>query len=89
MKFDEQEDERCPKASPLTLAGVLKAPIESEEGERRVKPTKKRMTVETEELRDQALTTISEEGANSEEAGGEGLVYEAYSEKPVLPLTID
>ena len=72
MKFDEKDNERCPKTSPLNLAGVLKAPVESEEGERRVKPTKKRMTVETEELRDQAPTTISEEGANSEEAGGGG-----------------
>ena len=47
VKFNEEEDERCPKTLPLTLIGVLKAPIESEEGERRVKPTKKRKRVKT------------------------------------------
>ena len=45
VKFNEEEDERCHKTLPLTLIGVLKAPIESEEGERRVKPTKKRKRV--------------------------------------------
>ena len=67
VKFDEQEDERCPKCSPLTLTRVLKSPIESEEGERRVNPTKKRKRAETKELRDQAPTVVSEEGADSEE----------------------
>ena len=76
VKFNEEEEERCPKASPLTLARVLKAPVESEEGEIRDK-TKKRKRAETEEPRDQAPTTVSEEGASSEERGGG--CYEAYS----------
>ena len=37
VKFNEWEEERCPKASPLTLAGVLQVPLESEEEERREK----------------------------------------------------
>ena len=35
VKFSEEEEKRCLKASPLTLAEVLKALVESEEGERR------------------------------------------------------
>ena len=35
MKFNENEEGRSPKASPLTLVGFLKALVESEEGERR------------------------------------------------------
>ena len=69
VKFNEEEEERCPKTSPLTLARVLKAPIESEEGERRVKPTKKRNRIETEEQRDQAPTIVFDEGDNSERGG--------------------
>ena len=34
VKFNEEEEERCPKTSPLTLVGILKALVESEEGER-------------------------------------------------------
>ena len=41
VKFNEEEEERCPKASPLTLARILKAPVESEEGERREDKEKK------------------------------------------------
>ena len=37
VKFNEEGEERCPKASPVTLVGVLKAPVESEKGERREK----------------------------------------------------
>ena len=33
VKFNEVEEERCSKASPLTLVGVFKALVESEEGE--------------------------------------------------------
>ena len=43
VKFNEEDEERCPKASPLTLARVLKAPVESEEGERREKTKKRKM----------------------------------------------
>ena len=65
VKFNEVEEERCPKVSPLTLVGVFKAPIESEEGERREKPTRKRKRLETKEMRDQALTAAFGEGNNS------------------------
>ena len=71
MKFNVEEEERCPKTSPLALIGVLKAPVESEEGERRVKAIKKRKMVETElEHRDHAPTVVSNEGDNNEEKGG-------------------
>ena len=66
--FNEEEEEKCPKTSPLTLVEVLKALVESGEGERRVKPTKKRNRVKTEvEPRNQAPTIVSNEGDNSEE----------------------
>ena len=42
VKFNEEEEERCPKTSPLTLTRVLKAPMEYKEGEIREKPRKKR-----------------------------------------------
>ena len=45
--------------------------MESEEGERRVKPTKKRKRAETEEQRDQAPTLVSDEGGSSERGGVE------------------
>ena len=35
VKFNEEEEEMCPKTLPLTLIGILKAPVESEEEERR------------------------------------------------------
>ena len=87
MKFNDEEDERCPKTSPLTLTGFLKAPVESQEGERRENPTGKRkgveteveMARETEELRDQVPKNISNEGESSEEKGG----FEADLEKLV------
>ena len=84
VKFNEVEEERCPKASPLTLARVFKAPIESEEGERREKPTKKKKRAETEEMRDQALVAASGEGNNSERGG-----YEAHLEQLMLSSTTD
>ena len=84
VKFNEVEEERCPKASPLTLAGVFKAPAESEEGERIKKPTRKMKMAETEEMRHQAPTDASGEG-NSSEGGG----YEAHLEQPVLSPTIN
>ena len=67
VNFNEEEDERCPKTSHLTLDGVFKAPMDSEEGERRVKPTKKTKMVETEaENINQSSTVASSEGDNSE-----------------------
>ena len=70
VKFNDEEEERCPKTSPLTFIGVLKAPMESEEGEMREKPPRKRKRVETEELRDQAPTTVSDKGESTEKRGG-------------------
>ena len=84
VKFDKQEDERYPKASPLTLAGVLKALVESEEGEKREKPTKKRKRVETTENRDQASTATFGEGDSSEGGG-----FEANLEQSMLSSTIN
>ena len=48
VKFNEEEEERCHKTSPLTFLEVIEAPVESEEGERRVKPKKKIKRVEIE-----------------------------------------
>ena len=42
VKFNEEGEEKCPKASPLTLIGILKALVESEEGERRQKTNKRK-----------------------------------------------
>ena len=63
VKFNEEEEERCLKTSSLTFAGVLKAPMESKERERRVKPTKERKMAETGvKNRDQAPTVALVKG---------------------------
>ena len=49
VKFSEAEEERCSKAFPLSLTGALKAPVESEEGERR-ENSRKRKSAETVEV---------------------------------------
>ena len=84
VKFNEEEEERCLKASLLTLVGVFKAPIESEEGEKREKPTKKRKRAKIKEMRDQAPVATTGEG-NSSEGGG----YEAHLEQLELSPTAD
>ena len=85
LNFNEAEEERCPKASPLTLARVNKALVERNEGERREK-TKKRKKAETlKEPMELAPTVVSNEGASSKEIGE----YEAYEEQPVLSFTVD
>ena len=76
MKFNEAEEERFPKASHLTLAGVRKAPMESGEGERRVKTRKRKRARTTEEPMEPAVITVLEEEAISEENGD----FEAYVE---------
>ena len=53
VKFSKEEEERCQKASPLTLVGVIKPPMESEGRERREK-TRKRKRAELELPKDQA-----------------------------------
>ena len=99
MKFNDEEEERCPKTSPLTLTRVLKAPVESEEEERIEKPTRKikmaknqaKRIRETEDLkgvspvRDQTSTTISNDGESSEKMGG----FEADLEQGVLSPVAD
>ena len=37
VTFSEAEKERCPKAPPITLTGITKGLVESEEGEKRRK----------------------------------------------------
>ena len=83
VKFNEEE-ERCPKAPPLTLPGVLKALVQSEEGEMRVKPTKKRKRAETEEQRDRAPILVSDKGDNNEKGG-----FAETLEQPMLSLIAD
>ena len=62
VKFNEAEEERSPKASPLTLAGVIKALVESEEGERREKPNRKRKREKAvEQPKEPAPTVVSKE----------------------------
>ena len=64
VKFNEEE-EKIPKASPLTLTGALNAPIEGKEVERRRK--KKR----TEEQPKEPVPTLEvEEERDSKERGG-------------------
>ena len=67
VKSNGVEEERYPKASPLTLVGGFKALVESREGERRDKPTRKRKMVETEDIRDQAPTAVSKKGVSNED----------------------
>ena len=75
VKFNEGEEKRCPKASSLTLVGVLKAPVESEEEKRKEKPTIKRKRVETaEQPKEPAPTTVFEKEASTEERED----FEAY-----------
>ena len=62
VKFSEAEEERCLKASPLSLIGALKALVESDEGERRRKM--KRIIVQP---REPAPTVVAEEEMSSEE----------------------
>ena len=96
MKFNGEEEERCPKTSPLTLTTTLKAPVENEEGEMGEKPTRKRKIAETKvartretkefrtvtPIRNKTPTAIFDEGESSVDMGG----FEADLEQPVLPL---
>ena len=85
VRFKEVEEERCPKASPLTFAGALKALVDSEERERREKNIKMKRAEIVEQPREPTLTYVPEEESSSEEMRG----FEAYSEKPVLSSTAD
>ena len=81
VKFNEDK-ERYPKASPLTLAEALKASVESKEGERR-ENTRKRKRAHTEVPKETAPTAVVEEEASSEERGG----FEPYTGQLVLSPT--
>ena len=59
VKLNEEEEERCPKASPLTLVRVSKAPMESKEGERREKIRKRKMVETAEEPREPTPIAMS------------------------------
>ena len=65
VKFNEDE-EQSPKASPLTLIGLLKSPVEGEE-EKRIR---KRKMVETKQPREPVLTVEDEDELEHEERGG-------------------
>ena len=75
VTFSETE-EKCPRSSPLTLTGVIKAPIQGEEVER----TKKRKR-ETLELQ-REVAPPAEEELETEEMG----VVEDYPKQLVLSL---
>ena len=64
VKFNEEE-EKSPKASPLTLTGALKASVEGE----KVKRRRKRKRIE-ERPKEPIPTIEGEEESNSEENGG-------------------
>ena len=80
VTFSETED-KCLKASPITLIGVLKTPAEGEEVER----IKKRKTMEKEQSRETVPTVEAEEEFENEERGG----IKDYTEQPVLSPTIE
>ena len=73
VTFNERE-EKCPRSSPLTLNGVVKAPLQGKKVER----TRKRKRA-TSELQEEAVTTV-EERLETEEMRG----FEDSSEQLVL-----
>ena len=76
VKFNEDE-ENSPKASPLTLTGVLKPPIEGEEVER----IRKRKIVETEQPRE-SVPLVEAEAELKHEKLGFGRLYKSTSALP-------
>ena len=77
VTFSETE-EKCLRSSPLTLIGVLTAPVKVEEVER----TRKRKR-ETSKIQGEAVL-VAEGRLEIEERGGGG--FEDYLEQPVLSL---
>ena len=67
VTFNEVEEQRCPKASPLSLTGALKAPIKNEEDEKRSKRKRR-----VEQPREPVPTEVAKEETSSEQRGGEG-----------------
>ena len=84
VKLSDIEEEKCLKASPLTLAGIIKGPVEDEEGEKR--QIRKRKRVEIVEVpKEPVSTTKPIEESDSEERGG----YEVFLEQQVLSPTAE
>ena len=74
--------EKCPRFSPLTLTGVLKAPVQGEEVER---TRKRKMT--TSELQGEVVPTVEERLETEKKkgrGGGGGGGVEDYPKQPVL-----
>ena len=80
VKFNEEE-EKIPKAFPLTLTGALNAPVEGKEVERRRK--KKR----TEEQPKEPVPTleVEEESDSEERRGGGGGGFKLILSNPCSP----
>ena len=70
VTFSDIENEKCPKASPFTLTGITKGPVENEEEERR---RKRKITME--QPREPFLIVEAEDESENKESGG----YEAHS----------
>ena len=79
VKLSDIEEEKCLKASPLTLTGIIKGPIEGEEGEKR-QSRKRKKTEIVEVPREPVPTTKPIEESDSEKKGG----YEVCLEQPML-----
>ena len=69
VKFNKAGEERCPKASPLTLARALKAPIEGEKGEKREKIRKMKRAETVKQPREPIPTTVLEKESSDEDEG--------------------
>ena len=74
-----------PKASPLTLTGIIIGPIEGEESQIKEKRKKRKRAKAMEVPREPVSTTKHEEEIHSEEREG----FEAHSEQPLLSPTTE
>ena len=78
VKFSDIKEEKCSKASPLTLIGITKGPVEGEE-EERIENSRKRLRAKTVEVpKEPVLRTEHAVESDNEEGEGGGRVYEAY-----------
>ena len=80
VTFSDIEEEKCLKASHLTLTRITKGLVENEEGARR---RKRKITIEN--PREPILTVEANDENENKERGG----YEAYSEQPMLSPLAD
>ena len=70
VKFSEAKQERCPKTSPLSLHGALKALVESKMGERRENGRERKRAETVEVPKEPAPTTMLVEESDSKENRG-------------------